>query len=60
MDKMEEERILRVMFVKSGAGNITPRITLPAVWVREMGINDNDRKVKVSFENNKIIIEKFD
>lgn len=34
------------------------RINIPTVWARTMGITKNDRDVILSFENNKITIEK--
>lgn len=48
----------KIIFSKSGAGNITPRISLPLTWVRTMGITQEDREVEVFFEDNKIIITK--
>ena len=53
-----EIRNLKIAFNKSGAGNITPRISLPAVWIKEMGIVLEDREVEVIFENNEIVIKK--
>lgn len=55
-----EKRELRVSFNKSGAGNLTPRLSLPAIWIKEMGVDLNDREVEVVFENNEIIIRKKD
>lgn len=54
------KRELRVSFNKSGAGNLTPKLALPATWIKEMGINLDDREVEVVFENNEIIIRKKD
>ena len=53
-----EKRELRVSFSKSGAGNLTPRLSLPALWIKEMDINLENREVEVVFENNEIIIRK--
>lgn len=53
-----ETRDLRIAFNKSGAGNMTPRISLPAKWIKEMGIDIDNRDVEVVFEDNKIIIKK--
>lgn len=56
------ERILKIIFNKSGGtsgkGGITTRLTIPKSWIDEMGITQEDRDVKASFENGKIIIEK--
>lgn len=57
-----EERKAKVSFNKSGGtakGNaITNRITIPTSWIKEMGIDIDNREVKMIFENNKITIEK--
>lgn len=55
---MEEKRELNISFNKSGSGSYTPRISLPATWINEMGIDKENRKVSVTFKDGKIIIEK--
>lgn len=57
---MSEVRQLKVIFTKSGSGSVMNRITLPTVWIREMGLTEDDKNVTVTFDNinNKIIIEK--
>lgn len=59
---MEEKRA-RVIFNKSGgtagSGGITNRITIPTTWVKEMGITEEKREVNISFDGEKIIIEKM-
>ncbi len=55
---MEEKRELNISFNKSGSGSYTPRISLPATWIKEMGIDTDNRKVSVMFKDGKIIIEK--
>ncbi len=58
-----EERIAKVIFNKSGGNakgkSITNRITIPTTWVKEMGIVEDDREVKITLKNNKITIEKI-
>lgn len=58
---MEEKRA-RVIFNKSGGtagkGGITNRITIPTTWIKEMGITEDQREVNISFDGEKIIIEK--
>lgn len=59
---MEEKRA-RVIFNKSGGtagkGGITNRITIPTKWIKEMGITEEQREVNISFDGEKIIIEKM-
>ncbi|WP_416188305.1 hypothetical protein [Clostridium perfringens] len=60
---MKEERILKVSFNKSGGAagknGMTTRVTLPIKWVRYLGVNEEDREIKVKLDQNKIIIEKL-
>lgn len=59
---MKETRELKVMFNKSGGtaskGAYSPKISLPKKWVDEMDITLEERDVKVTFEEKRIIIEK--
>lgn len=55
---MIEERKARIIFNKSGAGNITPRITLPATWIKQLGLDIEHREVTIQLIDNKIVIEK--
>ena len=58
-----EKRILNVIFNCSGGnsakGSITNRLTIPTLWIKEMGITQENRQVEVTFNDNKIIIEKL-
>ena len=60
---MKEERILKVSFNSSGGtaskNGMTTRITLPIKWVKDLGVTEEDREVKVKIHNDKIIIEKL-
>lgn len=53
-----EKRDLKITFSKSGAGNLTPRLSLPAKWIKEMEISQENREVEVIYENGKITIQK--
>ena len=55
-----KKKINNVSFAKSGKGNITPKISIPYTWIKEMGINEEDREILLIFdeEKKKIIIEK--
>lgn len=55
-----EKRDLNISFSKSGAGNLSPKITLPKKWTDKMGISQENRQVEVFFneDTNEIIIKK--
>lgn len=55
-----EERKLKILFGKSGSGSISPRISLPIGWIRDMGISQENRNVNVTYneETKEIIIKK--
>ena len=55
-----ENRNLKVSFSKSGSGSLTPRLSLPITWIREMSISEEDREVIVSLCEDFIIIRKKD
>lgn len=58
MKSLKECRFVKMLFTKSGSGSISPRITLPSTWIREMGITREEREVSITFDGKKIIIEK--
>lgn len=53
-------KINNVSLVKSGKGNITPRISIPHSWLKKIGITEKEREVLLTFDEKgkKIIIEK--
>ena len=55
-----EERELKVNYNKSGRGSYTPRIALPILDLKDMGITPEDRQVKYYYdkENKQIILKK--
>ena len=56
------EKVAKVIFNKSGGSGkngVTNRVTIPTRWIREMGITERDRAVKISFDGRKIAIEKY-
>lgn len=59
-----EERTARMIFNRSGgtagSGGCTTRVTIPSSWTREMGINQDDREITISFDGERITIEKSD
>lgn len=59
-----EERKAKILFNKSGGtasgeNAITYRVTLPSTWVKNMNITKDDRNVKLSFDDTKIVIQKI-
>lgn len=57
---VKETRDLKMMFSKSGSGNITPRISLPMTWVKHMGMDLDERDIEVTYSprTKKITIRK--
>lgn len=59
-----EERIAKISFNKSGGTArgtaITNRVTIPTTWIKDMGIDKDDREVKLSFDGEKITITKVE
>ena len=53
-----ENRNLKISFNKSGSGSLTPRLSLPITWIREMGISQEDREVVVSLYEDFILVRK--
>lgn len=57
-----EQRTARVIINKSGGnaskGAFNAKLSLPIVWVRDMGIDIDNREVKITYDGNKIIIER--
>lgn len=53
-----ETRKAKMIVNKAGAGNSTFRATLPALWIREMGLGEEERELLLKFDGEKIIIEK--
>ncbi|PRR85504.1 hypothetical protein [Clostridium luticellarii] len=57
-----ETKDLNVSFNKSGgtagSGGMTARVIFPIKWIREMDITPDDRKLKVTFDGKRIILEK--
>ena len=55
-----EERKLKISFGKSGNGYLTPRISLPISWIKDMGLSQTNREVIVKYDENskQIVIQK--
>lgn len=56
--KKEISKINKVLFQTTGKGNTTTRVSVPLLWLEELGISETDRDVKLTKKKNKIILEK--
>ena len=50
MMNLKEERSATLIVNQSGRGSSTFRATLPATWVRKMGLNENERDLTLEFD----------
>ena len=55
-----EKRVLKMSLGKSGAGNLSAKLSIPTKWIYEMDITQEEREVEVIFENGEIRIKKLD
>lgn len=58
MNNLKEERNLKISFTTSGSGSESTRISLPIKWIRELGIDKENREVIAIIDDDKIIIKK--
>lgn len=56
-----ESRKLKISFNKSGRGTLTPKLALPTLIIRDMGITEEDRDIELLYDEEKkeIILKKF-
>lgn len=59
---MAETRKRNIMINKAGGtagkGSVNYRVSLPAPWMEQIGVCEEDREVNITFKDNKIIISK--
>jgi len=53
-----EERVLKIIPLKSGTGAVTYRISMPKSWCDKMGIDLDNREMLCKFDGNSINITK--
>ena len=53
-----EERKLNVSFGKGGSGSFSPRIAVPITWLRDLGIDEENKEVTLIKEDGKIILKR--
>lgn len=60
---MKESRNCKITIGKPGEtaskGAKNCRLSLPTNWMKKMGITEEDRNVKITFDGERIIIEKI-
>lgn len=54
---MIERRKAKMVVTKGGSGSSTFRATLPASWVRKMGLGEDTKNLKLEFDGEVIIIK---
>lgn len=55
-----EPRQLNVSYQKSKSGSMSSRVIVPITWLRELGITEENRKITVKFDDDKITIRRFE
>lgn len=53
---MKKDKI--VQFHKSGSGNISTRLSIPASWLAEIGVTEKEKNVIIEKKEKEIIIYK--
>jgi len=54
----KEPIISKMNFPKSGKGHVSCKASFPKSWLESMGVTEENPKIKKTFVNGKIIIEK--
>jgi hypothetical protein len=55
---MKEKRNVKITFNRNGRGAITPKISLPVPFTKELGFTEEDRSGFIEIDGDKIIITK--
>lgn len=51
-------KINKVTLSKSGKGNTTAKISIPLQWLQDLGVDENNKNIKLTKKRGQIIIEK--
>ena len=54
---MTDTKAMKVIFNKNGKGNYSTKINLSYIWLKKMGVTEDNREVQLSFDGKRIIIE---
>ena len=44
-----EERTLKIIFIKSGDGYLSGKLSIPMTWLKDMDLTPEDREVEVIY-----------
>lgn len=59
---MEESRKLKAIVAKAGGNagkqSLNYKMSIPSKWANDMGISQEDRQLKATYKDGKILIEK--
>lgn len=58
--KEKNKRIMNIMMPNGGSGSVSPRLSVPIKWLREMGIDKENRKVELIYSDGVITIKKLE
>lgn len=54
-----EARNMNIIFNKAGSGSISTKLNIPMLWIKQMGISQDNRKVILEFDGDNIVIKKY-
>lgn len=55
-----DKRNANIILGKSGTGSNTAKISIPVTWLEDMGVDEDNKSVIISYVDKKIVIEKVD
>lgn len=59
MEKRKLNLVVNASGGNAGKSSLNYKLSIPTVWAKAMGISAEDRLVEVSFDGQKIVIEKI-
>ena len=59
MERRQGKIIIHASGGTAAKGANTYKLTLPSAWMKEMGIKESDREVKISFDGSTITIARI-
>ena len=55
-----ETKKIKVLYGRNGKGHTSTSVSLSLIWLKKMGVTEEDREVRMTFDGKRIIIEKAD